>query len=152
VLGQATAVEVQVTDGCGNPVDQNASVGATVPGDSWLPMTDIGNGIWQGTWKPVSGAGAVTVSVYAFGNGVGGQTKPGLSGVVSAQAPAAPTPTVTAQGVVHAASDQGGVPIAPGGLITVYGLNLSDAVGQSNALPLPQQLDLRSRRRTTMRS
>jgi uncharacterized protein (TIGR03437 family) len=61
--------------------------------------------------------------------------------MVSAPAPALTTPTVTAQGVVHAASDQGGVPIAPGGLITVYGLNLSDAVGQSNALPLPQQLD-----------
>jgi uncharacterized protein (TIGR03437 family) len=141
VLGQATAVEVQVTDGCGNPVDQNASVGATVPGDSWLPMTDIGNGIWQGTWKPVSGAGAVTVSVYAFGNGVGGQTKPGLSGVVSAQAPAAPTPTVTAQGVVHAASDQGGAWITPGGLITVYGVNLSDSAGQNSGLPLPPQLN-----------
>jgi uncharacterized protein (TIGR03437 family) len=74
------------------------------------------------------------------GNLVGGQTT-ALSGVVSAPAPALTTPTVTAQGVVHAASDQGGVPIAPGGLITVYGLNLADAVGQSNALPLPQQLD-----------
>jgi uncharacterized protein (TIGR03437 family) len=64
-----------------------------------------------------------------------------LSGVASAPAPAATTPTVTAQGVVHAASDQGGVPIAPGGLITVYGVNLADGVGQSNGLPLPQQLN-----------
>ena len=74
------------------------------------------------------------------GNLVGGQTT-ALSGVVSAPAPAATTPTVTAQGVVHAASDQGGVPIAPGGLITVYGVNLSDGVGQNTGLPLPQQLN-----------
>jgi uncharacterized protein (TIGR03437 family) len=141
VLGQATAVDVQIADGCGNPVEQNATVGATVTGDSWIPMTHIGNGIWQGTWKPVNTAGAVTLVVTAAGNGVGGQTKPGLSGVVSAPAPAATTPTVTAQGVVHAASDQGGVPIAPGGLITVYGVNLADGVGQSKGLPLPQQLN-----------
>jgi uncharacterized protein (TIGR03437 family) len=48
---------------------------------------------------------------------------------------------VTAKGVVHAASEQGGVPIAPGGLITVYGVNLADGVGQSKDLPLPQQLN-----------
>jgi adhesin/invasin len=82
----------------------------------------------------------VTLFVTAVGpNGVGGQNR--LSGVVSAPSPAAVTPTVTAQGVVHAASDQGGVPIAPGGLITVYGVNLSDGVGQNNGMPLPQQLN-----------
>ena len=48
---------------------------------------------------------------------------------------------MTAQGVVHAASEQGGVPIAPGGLITVYGVNLADGEGQSGGFPLPQQLN-----------
>jgi uncharacterized protein (TIGR03437 family) len=62
-----------------------------------------------------------------------------LTAVASASATA--TPTVTAQGVVHAASDLGGVPIAPGGLITVYGQNLADGVGQSSSLPLPLQLN-----------
>jgi uncharacterized protein (TIGR03437 family) len=33
------------------------------------------------------------------------------------------------------------MPIAPGGLITVYGVNLADGVGQSNGLPYPQQLN-----------
>jgi adhesin/invasin len=74
------------------------------------------------------------------GNLITGQTT-ALSGVVSAPAPAATTPTVTAQGVVHAASDQGGAWITPGGLITVYGVNLSDGVGQNTGLPLPQQLN-----------
>jgi uncharacterized protein (TIGR03437 family) len=103
-------------------------------------MTHIGNGIWQGTWKPANAVGGVTLYVTAVGpNGVGGQNK--VSGAVSAPAPAATTPTVTAKGVVHAASNAGGMPIAPGGLITVYGVNLADGVGQSNGLPYPQQLN-----------
>jgi uncharacterized protein (TIGR03437 family) len=145
VVGQATAIDVQVSDGCGalvGPGGQNAQVKAYSTSES-VPMTHIGGGIWQGTWKPLT-AGPVVMYVVAVlqqgGNLVGGQTT-ALSGAVSAPAPAAVTPTVTAQGVVHAASDQGGVPIAPGGLITVYGVNLSDGVGQNTGLPLPQQLN-----------
>ena len=143
VVGQATAIDVQVSDGCGNlvgPGGQSAQVTAYLANAS-VPMTHIGNGIWQGTWKPLT-TGPVMIYVDALllqgGNLVGGQTT-ALSGVVSA--PAAATPAVTAQGVVQAASDQGGVPISPGGLITVYGANLSDGVGQSNGLPFPQQLN-----------
>ena len=86
--------------------------------------------------------GSFLVSVYAVSgpitNLVGGSTA--LTVVVSAPAPAVATPVVTSQGVVQAASDQGGVPIAPGGLITIYGQNLSDNSGQGT-LPLPQQLN-----------
>ena len=145
VVGQGKTIDVQVSDGCGNlvgPGGQQAQVSAYF-GSETVAMTHIGGGIWQGTWKPLT-AGPVLVSVTAIlaqgGNLVAGQASV-LSGFVSAPAPAATTPTVTAQGVVHAASEQGGVPIAPGGLITVYGVNLSDGVGQSKSLPLPQQLD-----------
>jgi uncharacterized protein (TIGR03437 family) len=145
VVGQGKAIDVQVSDGCGTlvgPAGQQAQVSAYFASES-VAMTHIGGGIWQGTWKPLT-AGPVLVSVTAFlaqgGNLVAGQASV-LSGFVSAPAPAATTPTVTAQGVVHAASDQGGVPIAPGGLITLYGVNLSDGAGQSQGLPLPQQLN-----------
>ncbi len=40
--------------------------------------------------------------------------------MISAPAPAAGTPSVAAQVVVHAASDLGEVPIAPGRLISIY--------------------------------
>ncbi len=145
VVGQATAIDVQVSDGCGNlvgPGGQNAWV-TTYFAHASVAMTHIGNGIWQGTWTPTT-TGPVVMYVDALvlegGNLVGGQTT-ALSGVVSASAPASATPMVTAQGVVEAASDQGGVPIAPGGLITVYGANLSNGAGQSNESPLPQQLN-----------
>jgi len=111
VVGQATALDVQVTDGCGNlvgPGGQSAQVSAYFSdNDTAVGMTHIGNGIWQGTWRPVNASGAVVLRVTALlqqgGNLVGGVSA-ALSGVVNAPAPAATTPTVTAQGVVQAAS------------------------------------------------
>jgi uncharacterized protein (TIGR03437 family) len=143
-LGQPTTLEVQVVDDCGNPIGpanpQSASVTATFSNkDADLKLTHIGNGVWTGTWRPVNSAiGQAAVSVTAF-NSTGSLLQSGqrdLSGTVSA---AGPTPTVTSGGVVHAASDAVGVPIAPGSLITLYGSNLADAVGLASTLPLPQQ-------------
>lgn len=144
LVGQGSALEVQVSDGCGNLVGtggQGASVAASFSNRDRVDMTHVGNGIWQGTWRPLS-PGAVTMvvvalSVQANGSVVAGQNS--LTAVVSTPAASVATPTLTAQGVVHAASDLGGVPIAPGGLITIYGQNLSDSAGSSGGLPLPQQ-------------
>jgi len=147
VLGQATTVDVQVTDGCGNlvgPGGQSAQVTARFSDNQSVPMVHIGNGIWQGSWTPVrAGPGALRMVVDALAgkdaNTLGGESAV-LTAVVSAPAGASSlTPAVTAQGVVHAASAQGGVPIAPGGLMTVYGANLSDSEGQPGGLPLPAE-------------
>jgi len=147
VVGQATLLEAQVTDGCGNLVGPGGGQSATVTAnfsdaDPAQAMTHIGNGIWQAAWKPVN-VGPVVVSVLALlptgGVGATGGTA-ALSGTVNAPSQAAATPLVTAAGVVHAASDLSGVPIAPGGLITVYGNNLADGAAQDNGLPLPDML------------
>jgi trimeric autotransporter adhesin len=143
-VGQGTALEVQVTDGCGNlvgPGGQNAQVTAYFTSGDTVTMTHIGNGIWQGTWRPVNTGtfvAKVTAVLQEGGNLVGGTSAP-LTCVVSTPAPTAPTPIMTAQSVVQAASDLGGVPIAPGELITVYGTNLADGTSQATSLPLPQQ-------------
>ena len=146
IVGQATLLEAQVSDGCGNlvgPNGQNATVTANFSdNEPAQSMTHIGNGIWQVAWKPVN-VGPVVVSVLAIlpngGVGATGGTA-SLSGTVNAPNSDAATPLVTAAGVVHAASEQGGTPIAPGGLITVYGNNLADGAAQENGLPLPQTL------------
>jgi uncharacterized protein (TIGR03437 family) len=148
MVGRPALLDVQVSDLCGNligpgdPKNPNQVKASFSSGDP-VPMTHAVNGSWQGQWTPKS-LGTVTMYVNAFavqnGNLLGGQSST-LTAVVTAPEPAAATPTVTQQGVVHAASDQGGVPIAPGGLITIYGQNLSDGVGQSSDLPLPQQLN-----------
>jgi uncharacterized protein (TIGR03437 family) len=143
VSGQSTGLEVQVTDLCGNPASpgsQNAVKASFSNGDPASLMNYNGSGVWQGTWKPGS-PGTVTMFVNAFvvdknGNLLTGQS-PTLTGVVTAGA----TPKVTQQGVVHAASAQGGVPIAPGGLISVYGQDLAESMGVSSGLPLPEQLN-----------
>jgi hypothetical protein len=146
VPGQATTLEVQITDGCGNLVGPNGGQPATVTatfsnGEPSQTMTHIGNGIWQVGWKPLK-PGLVVVTVLAImpqgGIGAVGGTAT-LLGTVSEPSTSA-TPLVTAAGVVHAASDQGGVPIAPGGLITVYGNNIADGGALDNGLPLPVQL------------
>jgi uncharacterized protein (TIGR03437 family) len=137
VLGQPTTLEVQVADDCGNLVGPGNANGALVSAsfsnkDPNVNLTHIGNGVWTGTWKPVNPApGQVTIAVTAFDNSGSGQTN--LSGTLAASS----TPIVTAGGVVHAASAVGGVPIAPGGLITIYGSNLADATGLASNLPLP---------------
>jgi uncharacterized protein (TIGR03437 family) len=149
VVGQSIKVDVQVTDGCGNLVtsgDTQAQVMAYFSDNDPqpLPMAHLGNGIWEGSWKPVNAASSVllkvTATVLRNGNLVGG-VSPGVTGVVKVDTAALSTPTVTAKGVVHAATDQGGVPIAPGGLITIFGSNLADGAGQPGVLPLPGQFN-----------
>ena len=68
LLGQTTSIEAQVLDGCGNlvgPGGQSAQVTADFSTGASVPMTHIGNGIWQGDWKPIA-TGPVTVDVVAF--------------------------------------------------------------------------------------
>jgi len=146
VQGQATPLEAQVTDGCGNLVGTSGGQPATVTtifsdGEPSQTMTHIGNGVWQVGWKPVkTGLVVVTVAAFLPQSGVGllaGDAS--LTGTVSSPSTSA-TPLVTAAGVVHSASDQSGVPISPGGLITVYGNNLADGAAQDNGLPLPDTL------------
>jgi uncharacterized protein (TIGR03437 family) len=142
VLGQPTTLEVQVVDDCGNLVGptnpKNATVSATFSNkDADLKLTHIGNGIWTGTWRPVNSSSApVNIAVTAF-NSTGSALQSGQR-TVSGNLTAGNTPTLTAGGVVHAASAAGGVPIAPGSLITIYGSNLADVTGQASTLPLPQ--------------
>jgi uncharacterized protein (TIGR03437 family) len=145
VVGKPTTVEVQVVDDCGNLVGPGGASGAGVQatmsnGDSPVNLTHIGNGIWSGTWRPVHAtSNSVTLVVTAF-QVVGSSTRANqvpLTGTVTAGV----APTVTAGGVVHGASFAAGVPIAPGGLITIYGSNLADSSGQAGSLPLPQQLN-----------
>ncbi len=137
-LGQAATIDVQVSDGCGNLLGpQNGSVKATFSNGDSVPMVNVGNGIWQGTWRP-STAGTVQMQVLAFEPGQNGSLLSGQSTTLTASVSAASTPIVSA--VAHAASALA-EPIAPGGLITIYGQNLADTAGLNNGVPLPDQLN-----------
>jgi uncharacterized protein (TIGR03437 family) len=143
VLGQPVTVEAQIVDSCGNLVGpanpQSAAANATFSNkDSDIRLTHIGNGVWSGTWRPVKSSSApVTISITAF-NSNGSSLQSGQQSTTVSLS-ASVTPTLTAGGVVHAASAMSGVPISPGSLITIYGANLANSTALASTLPLPQQ-------------
>lgn len=53
---------------------------------------------------------------------------------------AAQTPTISNGGVVNGASFQGGVPITPGSLITIFGTQLASKTAQADTIPLSTSL------------
>lgn len=153
-VGEAVTVEIKAADECGNLLTPLAGgSGAQViarpeNGDPQVPLAHIGNGVWRGTWRPVRAIANTRLTVLAIFLGtsadvIAGRSQAGkieLSGAVLAQG-ATGAPLLTAGGVVHAASFESGVPIAPGSLITLYGARLSDGTGQAAGLPLPAALN-----------
>jgi uncharacterized protein (TIGR03437 family) len=144
VVGQPTTVEVQVVDDCGNLIGPDRTVGAGVQagfstGDGSIPLTHIGNGIWTGTWRPLRGANSsvvMSVTAFAVRGNLTQRNQVDLAGrIIPGNAP-----TVTAGGVVQAASFVAGAPVAPGALMTIYGSNLANGTSQAGSLPLPKQL------------
>ncbi len=132
VLGVPVTLDVQVSDRCGRPIGPgqvagNAVVSASFPnGDAPVTLTHTGNGVWKGTWRPMHPNTPVTVQIAAT------VYVPQQSGSASL------TADVTANSAIPIVLTDN-VPIAPGGVISIYGSNLADAltVGQ---LPLPLAL------------
>src|SRR5205085_1209584 len=117
-------------------------------GDPQVTMAHIGNGVWRGTWRPVRAIANTRLTIVAVFLGtsadvIAGRSQAGkveLSGSVLAQGATA-APLLTAGGIVHAASFESGVPIAPGSLITLYGSKLADRTGSAGSIPLPSELN-----------
>lgn len=141
--GQGLTIEAAVSDSCGNSVvpssQQPQVVAAFSNGDPSQNLSHIGNGVWQASWRPVNPAAQMSLTVDAVmlaGAGVvGGRST--ITGSVTQPSAAGAAPVVTAQGVVHGASDAAGIPIAPGELISIYGSNLANGTSGSPSLPLP---------------
>jgi uncharacterized protein (TIGR03437 family) len=129
--------KVQIVDDCGSPMTAGAVVASFSSGDPAVTMQPIGTGVWAGTWFPheITG-GAVDVTVSASSSTLlsGSAT---VTAVVSANATA---PVVSLAGVVSAASPATHLPVAPGGLISIFGSNLATANASASSLPLPTVL------------
>ncbi|MFN0106823.1 MAG: BACON domain-containing protein [Bryobacteraceae bacterium] len=153
-VGEAVTVEIKAADECGNLLTPLAGgSGAQVVarpenGDPQVTLAHVGNGVWRGTWRPVRAVANTRLTIVAVflgtsadviaGRGQAGKVE--LSGSVLAQG-ATSAPVLTAGGVVHAASFESGVPIAPGSLITLYGSRLADSTGSAAGIPLPSSLN-----------
>jgi uncharacterized protein (TIGR03437 family) len=135
--GQPVTMGIRVADNCGNPItNTNGSASASFSnGDTSVSLVHIGNGAWSGTWTPSPRTqGPVTVQYSAFP--AAGGTAPGFANVPIAVLPgSAPQPLAA----TNAASGAGAY-LAPGGLVSIYGVNLAASVGGATTTTLPTQL------------
>jgi uncharacterized protein (TIGR03437 family) len=144
----ATTIQIAVVDDCGNPV--TASNGGSVQvtfsnGDPGINLTDIGSGIWEGTWIPAHASKAAVLQVAATENGL--TLNPSINigtsltvAVQAAPADAAPQPT----GIANAASAGYATAqvVSPGSYIAIYGTGFGGSEGASaTSLPLPATLN-----------
>jgi uncharacterized protein (TIGR03437 family) len=142
-VGQATSLQARIVDDCGNPLVPDPRAGIAVitrfsNGDPDLNLTHAGNGVWTGTWRPLSGSGRVLVALTALflqGNvrQVGQSARAGTLGAGS-------TAPLVFPGALANAATLKSTPVAPGALISLFGANLSERDGPA-ALPYPEQLN-----------
>ena len=145
-VGQPVSLEVKVADECGNLLlgnerNANSAVFAKFSnGDADLRLIPLGNGIWTGTWRPLTSASSSVVvsAVSVFVQGLlvqGGRTDRTLRVNANANAP------IIRQGsLVHGATQRNDAPVASGSLVTIYGANLASAPKLSS-VPLPTEVD-----------
>jgi uncharacterized protein (TIGR03437 family) len=135
--GWPAPLEAQLYNDCGQPVP-----GATVTanfsnGDPPLVLTSAGGGIYAGMWKPGT-PGPVSIMVTYCNSCTAPPVTP-LNGNVAA-APAG-VPSIGLGGVVNGASFAPGADIAPGSIVSAFGVNLATSNGNQNGgFPLPTTL------------
>jgi uncharacterized protein (TIGR03437 family) len=127
--GYPQGLEAQVVDDCGAPQVDGTVFVQFNDGEAPVKLQSLGNGIWDGTW-PVStqATSQMTLTVTAKNPAaIAGESQ--INGALGS---AAPPPVVMDQGVLSSAALAPSVetPLAPGGLISIYGQQLSD--GQSS--------------------
>jgi len=137
--GQPVTMGVSVADNCGTAITSAGGfVGATFSnGDSAIKMVHVGNGNWSGTWTPSTRTlGPVTIQFSAF-VGAGFNVVSGSANVpVNVQAASSAPLTF---GATNSASGIGTF-VSPGGLVSIYGVNLASGTGGATTLTLPTQI------------
>jgi len=131
-IGFPTLLEAQVVDDCGVAAPNAVVVASFSNGDPPLVLTSLRNGIYMGTWRPLSQAAQVTVIIRAM-------QPPLLPADVTMRASvvtAGGLPVIFPGGVVDGASFAPGAPLAPGGIISVFGASLATATASATRLPL----------------
>jgi uncharacterized protein (TIGR03437 family) len=135
--GPPVAVTANVRDDCNNPFNAGSVTVAFSNGDLPLSLQPLGDGQWETTWLSSHAASRVTLTVTASDPAtklVG--TKQVIGDLLAEQDP----PQFDRSGVVSSASTVSFVPLAPGGLFTIYGARLADSAESYKSTPLPTTL------------
>ena len=123
-----STIEARVADDCGNSLDTGSVVASFSNGDPPLSLRAVGDGRWTNTWQPSYSASQVRVTAAAenAGHTLKGSTQ--ISGEVT---PNPTVPVIVNGSIVSAASLSARAPLAPGGIISIFGSNLSTGVAES---------------------
>jgi uncharacterized protein (TIGR03437 family) len=128
----------QVADDCGNPLTQGQVSVDFGQGQGVQYMRSLNNGRWDVTWLTGSQqASSVILTVHATDPT---QTIAGEAQINGALGAPQPSPQVSDGGVVSAASFMA-TPLAPGGIISIFGSSLSDGTSSAPVLPLSYELN-----------
>jgi uncharacterized protein (TIGR03437 family) len=125
------ALEAQVTDDCGNPLNTGDVTAAFSNGDPALNLLPVLGGTWQSTWRSGNGAGPVTVTITANDpsrNLTGTRAVTGGLGASSL----APVLRAAVNGATFAAN----APLSPGSLISLFGQDLGNGTAAAESVPL----------------
>lgn len=131
--GWPVALQANVVDDCGDPLDQGSVVVSFSNGDPPLSLLSLrSDGQWQATWNPSNQESAqFTITVNAEA------AQPALQGSLQVSGDLKNTSDAPQlSSVVSGASFASGVPIAPGAIVSAFGSQLADASGEAPGLPL----------------
>jgi len=131
-IGYPTLLEAQVVDDCGVAAPNAVVIASFSNGDPPLVLTSLRNGIYMGTWRPLSQAAQVTVIIRAMQPPLLPADVTMRTSVVGGGG----LPVIFPGGVVDGASFAPGAPLAPGGIISVFGASLATATASATRLPL----------------
>ena len=136
-LSGPTEVRVLVADGNGNPVD-GAEVRVTSSGeDVPFALEGVGGGVYTGVLRNLTG-GPVSLAATARS----GETASAAFGVGGdLEGAAARSPVIFREGIVSTANfAPGPTPVAPGSILSIFGIGLADQTLAASSLPLPTEL------------
>ncbi len=135
LAGYPARIEVVLRDAvCGTIVSDGSVLAEFSNGDPAMHLNYDGNGPYVGTWVPRSASPQVNLHL----TGRAGPWTDETTIVVNVTSTSAPI--LSRGGTVNGASFAPGEPLAPGGIISSFGINLAPGIFTATATPLPNSL------------
>lgn len=139
----ALNISTVVVDASGTPVPGATVVLTSSNGESNVTLDDLGDGTYSGLFQPES-SGPVTLGLTAQVTDNSGNAFETSGATVSGDVVAASdvsTPVYTGGAISAASYAAAATPITPGGVISLFGLNIAGRGGAAITLPLPTNLN-----------
>lgn len=136
--GWPSAIGVDVRDNCGAPLTAGSVTASFSNSDPSISLESLNNGNWQATWQTgTSASNGIAVHLHADDPQHGIHGDKDIAATVTTQKD---PPVLTSGSVGSAANFVAYSPLAPGGIVSIYGDRLADDTASNPGVPLPTQL------------